>query len=614
MNKGTALKGGDVHADTATRLASGWNTWYVKSMLTHVLLPEGLALQLGIKEYRGGQHLREILKGPVDVRPGLRSYDGHYTDLTLDWEGITLRVQTGFEEGDLLVLATPLAMQTKRALLTVEGGMLWNRPGIWRLLGDTLSGEAGSRRLTVQATVPSVVEPHCWAMTPYLALPLDRPVGLSVGRVRTVVEIQAVMTRLHAAEEARAADYGELAEVFRASCASLAWNTIYDPLKERVITPVSRTWCPHGWVLFEWDTYFAAYMFSLDCPELAMVKAIAITEEITEAGLVPNFATANGAVSRDRSEPPVGAWVCREIHRRYPQSWFLEAVYDKLLRWNRWWWAIRQDRGLLCWGSTPYEPVVGGYWETHGVNECFGASLESGLDNSPMYDDIPFDPVTHRLALWDVGLNSLYVADCEALADIATILGREGDAAELLTRADAVRNAIRERLWCEEAGIFLNRRTDTGEFSRRMAPTCFYPLLAGAATTGQAVRMMAEHFCNPLEFGGEWVLPSIARNDPAYPDQNYWRGRVWGPMNFLVYLGLQRYDAVPEVRAARLELVAKSRALLLKNWRAHGHVLENYNAETGDNTVAPGKMGGDTFYYWGGLLGTTALMEAGFYD
>jgi hypothetical protein len=42
-------------------------------------------------------------------------------------------------------------------------------------------------------------------------------------------------------------------------------------------------------------------------------------------------------------------------------------------------------------------------------------------------------------------------------------------------------------------------------------------------------------------------------------------------------------------------------------------VLENYNAETGDNTVAQGKMGGDSFYYWGGLLGTIALMEAGHY-
>ncbi|MCY2928582.1 MAG: hypothetical protein NTV86_03645, partial [Planctomycetota bacterium] len=71
------------YRELTSRLVNGWNTWYVKSMLTHVRMPEGLAINLGLKEYRGGQYLREILKGPVDVVPGLRSYDGAYTALTL---------------------------------------------------------------------------------------------------------------------------------------------------------------------------------------------------------------------------------------------------------------------------------------------------------------------------------------------------------------------------------------------------------------------------------------------------------------------------------------------------------------------------------------------------
>ena len=31
------------------RLARGWNTWDVHSVMTHVLLPEGLAIHLGLK-------------------------------------------------------------------------------------------------------------------------------------------------------------------------------------------------------------------------------------------------------------------------------------------------------------------------------------------------------------------------------------------------------------------------------------------------------------------------------------------------------------------------------------------------------------------------------------
>ena len=76
------------------------------------------------------------------------------------------------------------------------------------------------------------------------------------------------------AEEQRVARFGDLAEPYLAARASLAWNTVYDPVKNRVITPVSRTWCSHGWVLFEWDTYFAAYMCAVDNPELAMANAI----------------------------------------------------------------------------------------------------------------------------------------------------------------------------------------------------------------------------------------------------------------------------------------------------------------------------------------------------
>ena len=164
-------------------------------------------------------------------------------------------------------------------------------------------------------------------------------------------------------------------------------------------------------------------------------------------------------------------------------------------------------------------------------------------------------------------------------------------------------------LWDEPFGLFLNKRVDTGERSRRISPTNFYSLLARAATPEQAQRMMREHFYNPEEFWGEWVLPSIARNDPAYGEQSYWRGRIWGPMNFLAYISLRAYG----LAGPRRDLAEKSKALLLKSWLSHGHVLENYNAQTGDNAVEPGKAGGDSFYYWGGLLGTIALMEAGHY-
>ena len=502
-------------------------------------------------------------------------------------------------------------MQKHPALLVVECGMLWNRPGSWREEGGVLRGVAGTRHVDLFSTAASVPEVCLGALSSYLALPLTGSIGLSTGRARSTAEIEAILDRQRKAEEQRVAHYGDLAEVYRAARATLAWNTIYDPIKDRVITPVTRCWCAeYGWVLFEWDTYFAAYMFSVDNPDLAMANAIAITHEITPTGLIPNVAQSNSFSSQDRSEPPVGAWVCREIYRAHRAHWFLEEVYPNLLTWNRWWWAARRNNGdLLSWGSTPYEPVLDAYWEKTGVNERFGASLESGLDNSPMYDDVPFDNNRHLLQMWDVGLNGLYVADCEALADIADVLDRTEEARELRERAATVRAAMSAELWDEPFGLFLNKRLDTGKMSQRISPTNFYSLLAKAATPDQAERMVRDHLYNPAEFWGEWVLPSIARNDPAYSDQSYWRGRIWGPMNFLTYISLRAYG----LDQARKDLAEKSQALLLKNWCANGHVMENYHAETGDGSVAPGMQGGDSFYYWGGLLGTIALMEADYY-
>ena len=600
------------YLDLKRRLAAGWNTWNSRSVLSQVLLPAGLAVELGIKEYASGQHLREALIGRFGedeerIFPGPRTYDGSYTELRIQWRGIELLVQSAHDGDDLVLLVTPLANQRRTGLLSIEIGLLWNRAGSVRRDGETLIATLPTGTVPVYCTAPLVDEPYLVTKSPYLAVALDAPVGIATGRPRTQTEIQTIVARQKAACEQYAAHFGELAEVYAAVQICLAWDTIYDPLYNRVVSTVSRLWNASygGYVLFCWDTYFAAFIAAIDNKDLAYANAIEITREKTESGFVPNVAASNGFKSRDRSQPPVGAMVVWELYQRYGDRWLLEEVFDDLLTWNRWWIAHRVTDGLLCWGSDPFTPVLDGYWELHGVNERFGGALESGLDNSPMYDDIPFDSATHQLALADVGLNGLYLMDCRALAAMAEVLGKTAETQELRERIDAFSSKL-QTLWDEESGIFLNRRTATGEASHRISPTNFYPLTGGAATPAQAERMIAEHFYNPREFWGEWIMPSIARDDPAYPEQTYWRGRIWAPMNFLVYLGLRHYD-LPQ---ARRDLVAKSQALLLKEWRANRHVHENYNGDTGEGCDVGNS---DRFYHWGGLLGLIAFIDAGYF-
>lgn len=418
-------------------------------------------------------------------------------------------------------------------------------------------------------------------------------------------EVENTIKNAKAHFEAGKSKYNKTSELYNAMQTVLAWDLIYEPTHDRVIAPVSRTWNVgwEGWILFDWDTYFAAYMFSLDNKELAYANAIAITKEITENGFIPNFGSAR-CTSEDRSQPPVGSFVVKEIYRKYQEKWFLHEVFDELLSWNRWWADNRDVGGYLCWGSDPYEHGQLPAWLEKGIGTKKGAKWESGLDNSPMFDEAVFDTTLHRLMQADVGLISFYILDCRNLSEIAAELGKTEIAQELSERAERYAKKL-ETLWNEEFGLYLNKDLVTGEFSYRLSPTLFYPLLAKVPSQEQATRMIKEHFYNPQEFWGEYIMPSIARNDSAYKDNIYWRGRIWAPLNFLVYLGIRNYE-LPD---AESDIVEKSKNLLLKSWIEERHVYENYSAEIGRGDDAGMS---DKFYHWSALLGFIGIMDEGY--
>lgn len=591
------------------KLCSGWNTWYNNSLVTHVCLPDGFAINLCLATDDNRTYLKDVFKAadiqnrPERVFPGMRADDGSYTRLCLQYMDIEVIVESATDGEDEIILVTPVT--PSKHLLVVEAGLLYGKDGMIGKTANLLKAECQGRKYVIYATNDPVPTNFLSTTSPRLAYKLHEPIGISTGKQRTMDEIKAVITKARTKQEQRIASYGELAETFLPMQTILAWNTIYDDKHHRAITPVSRNWNQNwgGYVMFDWDTYFASYMFSLFNKELAFANAIEITKAITPDGFIPNFQSESSYIvdgntsSWDRSQPPVGSEIVWRIYQRYPERWFLEEVYDELLTWNRWWITNRQIDGYLAWGS---HFVKDGEDVTEGLQ---GAMYESGLDNSPMYDSIPMNPSTYTMELADVGLNSMYIMDCKALMRIANVLGKKQDAKELEARAKLFTKKL-SKLWNEEAGIFLNKRTDTGEWSYRISPCNLYPMLAGACTQKQAERMMKEYYFNPEIFYGEYVLPSIARNDPAYGDNDYWRGRIWGPLNFLVYLGMQQYD----VKEARQDLISRSKELLMKNWCENGGIFENYNSSTGQGDDV---HNADGFYHWGALLTFMEFLEKG---
>ncbi|MBV6645917.1 MAG: hypothetical protein KI790_10730, partial [Cyclobacteriaceae bacterium] len=520
-----------------------------------------------------------------------------YTELLIEgWKGHHLRVQSTTVDENLFILITPQKISSVQYQLEIPIGFLWNTPGsVLPQKGHILARyEQDSIMIHTTATV---FEPYQLYTTPYLAIKgSEEPIAVYTGDKRSLSEIQKILRQAELDYHMYANRFGEYAEGFKAIQAVLGWNTIYDPSKERVISPVSRAWNKawQGHVLFNWDTYLASLLFALDNKELAYSNAIAVTAYPHESGNIGHYQMADGTVSL-MSQPPIGSTICWMLYERYRDRWFLEEVFDQLLAWNHWWPRHRmlQD-GYLTWGG----------WK--GASAQI-AAWESGLDNSPMYEDLKMIETKNAslLQLADVGLQSLYVLDCQSLIKMANVLGKN-EVLEELRKKEKKYKKLTRTLWDESKSSYLNKDLARDGFSDQKSPTLFYPMIANIPSKSQANEILQQHYYNTEEFYGKYQLPSISFDNPKY-DNIYWRGAIWPPMNFLVYLGLKNYSS-----EAAEELADKSYRLFMDAWRNHNAVFENINADLGVENVSDQLMA-DTYYHWGALMGIMKFMEEGYY-
>jgi hypothetical protein len=302
----------------------------------------------------------------------------------------------------------------------------------------------------------------------------------------------------------------------------------------------------------------------------------------------------------DKSKPPVGTIALQYLWKQDPHvhGWVVDLLFDQHLLWNRW-WARRYHGGMVSPGSTRsmlLTPISCINQDPVGASRC-----ETGLDNSPLYDGASFVPAADTLDVTDVGMTSLVAADASTLANLSVAIGRHQYTAELNARAAILTAALNSQMWDPSSDFYMNRKwhPQPGWAPKVAAPTNFYPMLVSAPTDAQVITMVNRWLTNSSEFGvsltaGDtttaatdqiatvadvasntgrssvfsrsgssavsYGMPSVSRSSPAFKDNSYWRGRAWGPMNWLVYLGLRNYDHLPQVRAAMGALAAQSEA------------------------------------------------------
>ena len=377
----------------------------------------------------------------------------------------------------------------------------------------------------------------------------------------------------------------------------VGWNTVFDRINRRSYISLSRNWNQEkfgGFGVWLNDQQYSTYLVDMLDTEQAHENLNVVLAGHTPDGNLPCLLTAKDAWV-DRSQLPIGSFLSWLMFLRNGSRPMLELAFATLLD-NHDWWAWHRDSnktGLVSFGNSP---VGTGLYR--GTN--IGARDESSMDNSPMHDGARVDKATGTLNQWDVGLNAMLALDAEMLAGMAQELGQTATAERLETEAATLKARIQTEFWDETRGIFANKLW-TGKFARSVTPTSFWPLLCGAASEAQAKRLL-HHLDDPKSFGGAWGLPSVSRDDPAFKDNVYWRGRIWPPLNWTVWQGLKRYG----FDAAATKLAAKSWALFSRAWDKDRHCAENYNADTGEVLDQPDT---DGFYSWGALMPALALAE-----
>lgn len=395
---------------------------------------------------------------------------------------------------------------------------------------------------------------------------------------------------------------------------SLHWTVLYQPGGHRLYTPASRAGIlprPEGgrdhWTILPENSFFNVLELVLESQKLAVDALKAVLETQYPGGNIPHWRGRFGGTA-DRSQPPVGAFVVLKLFERLGDMDILRHAYPYLQRWHDYWTASRPNGsarrdgngdGLLEWGSDAEFMGRGAVasWEKNATGRM-RAGWESGQDDLPNWDDAPFSEETGTLMLNCVDLNSLYALDAWCLAEIASVLGWPIDVERYRDQYEKTKALVNSRLWNDKEGFYYDRFWD-GRFSVHKAASSFFPLLARIPDEARAQRML-KHLLDPKQFWGDYVIPSISRDDPAFKpeSQQSWRGLIWPATNYLVYQGLKAsgFDAVAS------EFARKSAEMFMRSWTNFGLSPENFDSLTGE-------AGGQRYQSNGPLAALIAVEE-----
>ena len=311
--------------------------------------------------------------------------------------------------------------------------------------------------------------------------------------------------------------------------AYILWSA-YVPTEGMLTQPavyMSKNWMTNIW---SWDHCFVALALP---PALAWQQMQVIFAAQHPSGRLPDYINDCYALWAF-TKPPVHGWTFAQLAETDP---------EQVLR-----WLTLQAENWLNGPSLNGLPAY-----RHGN--------DAGWDNAT--------PFAEGAPVVTPDLTTFLILQLEEIARLHRRIGQNDEAAQALSRADALYAALIQHLWTPEG--FTARHLDGRLVASDNSLLLLLPLLLASRITSEMRDKMLTKLRNP-EFLTPWGLATEATTSPLYRANGYWRGPIWAPTTLLFVDALDRCG-----QSALADEIARRYLRLCQ----HSGMAENFDAQSG---------------------------------
>lgn len=259
---------------------------------------------------------------------------------------------------------------------------------------------------------------------------------------------------------------------------------------------------------------------------------------------------------------------------------FLMSIYHKL-KLHYEWFRETQVGQIREWGRESRSRTEGYRWRGRTADHV----LTSGIDDYPR--GLPHPGELHLDLICWMGFFT------RTMASIAEFIGENDDVLEYNKNYEAIVGNIDDLHWNEEEKMYCDMSVDENDesyFVCHKGYISIFPFLLGLVPhDSPRLKHILDDIQDPDGMWSDFGIRSLAKSDEYFgKNENYWRGPIWIPMNYMALNALYTvYAKEPgpyQAQAGILYEQLKSNVVknVFKEWKRTGFTWEQYDPINGE--------------------------------